>query len=455
MGNLAKEFISKKQRNLLLRSNIINKSEFTDIRAVLQDNERITFEYIQNNPLGTLIQAVIPEVLPIAQSEWLENEDLPIVDLGANYKDIKGSCDLCGKKPIRWKCPIKNQYNGTTLNVGRECAKEFGEEMQLRFKHYMKEAERAAKIKKLNSAFPGLSKTVENWNKNIEEYPIIISKELVFKWRSIGERLTEAYNGYINGKHKKGTRINIIKILEEKESVLDEIKNFVNDNVNKPFIAPQTLAKWLVANQKKSILEMIQSDKGFITWKTAHRITEESFMLDLAKKFNYHLNRIGLKIEKLSKTGKSEYIFSFIDYNFRDIKFTYNYSEFVLNYGGLVFRETLDMPLNLFDIFRRGTLFGNSTHEKVLQQIGTIAPEYKIVFKSLGDNQVIFHAKQDYFLIPYKELTEKYKNIILHQTLDPYELSNYISSARKMDKRQFKLHIEAKEVAREEAKSYK
>jgi hypothetical protein len=450
---MAKVFISKKQRNLLLNSSIISKKEFLDIKLFLEKNEKITFDLLKDSPNGQALQAVLPNLLPVAQSEWIEDQESPVIDLGDNYKTIGQSCSLCGKRPIRWKCPIKNQYNGVTLIVGSECAKEFGELMQLRFKHYLKEAERASKIKSLNERFPNISKIIENWDKKLDDYPIVISEELDTKWKELGQQLTEIYLNFLNGKGKKSTYTNISRLLEKRDRLLIEIEDFVKTNQSRPFSASQQLSKWLIANQKKSVLEMIKKDNGLITWKTAHRITEKSFMSDLAKKFNVHLKPIGLRIEGLNNTGKIDYIFSLLDYKLKDLKFTYDYSEFVLNYGGLVFEEELDIPIRLYDLFTNGKLYGRISHETVLGKISEFITAYRLVFKSFSDNEVIFESNGEYFLIPYREITEKFKLLMLHQDISKHEISQYLdTSSKKMTKRMYNLHLEAKEVAREETR---
>ncbi|RJS60132.1 hypothetical protein [Bacillus sp. PK3_68] len=450
---MSKVFISKKQRNLLLNSSVISKKEFTNIKLFLEENQKISYELIEGSPIGQSLQTILPSLLPVAQSEWIEDEDSPVIDLGNEYKSLGQACSLCGKKPLRWKCPIKNQYNGITLIVGSECAKEFGEVMHLRFKHYMKEAERAARIKRLNEEFPGISKKIENWNKKIDDFPIVIAEELDLKWREIGRRLALIYQDFLNGKNKKGTYKNISELIQKSDKLLIEIEEFVKTNQSKLFITSRELATWLIANQKKSVLELIKKDSGMITWKTAHRITEETFMSDLAQKFNHYLKSSGLRIDRLDKRGKIDYIFSMLDFNFKHIKFTYSYSEFVLNYGGLIFKEELDMPVSLYEVFMGGNLYGRNSYEAVLEQVSELITSYNLVFKSLSDNEIIFENNGEYLLVSYKEIAEKFKSLVLQQNINEQDITHYLeTSSKKMNKRVYNLHREAKQVAREETR---
>ncbi|KZE66780.1 hypothetical protein AWM68_20285 [Fictibacillus phosphorivorans] len=449
---MGKVFISKKQRKLLLSSSVINQNDFLEIKLLLEKYEILTFDALSNEEKGQTYQAVLPNLLGVAQSEWEEDGTTPVIDLGENYKSIGQACSLCGKKPLRWKCPIKNQYTKQTLVVGSECSKEFGEEMKIRFKHYMKEAAKAAKIKELNDKFPGISKVVEMWSSKLGEYPIIISEELDSRWRILGDKLTKIFNNFIDGKMKKSPILTIESLLLKRECLLKEIEIFIEMNRKKSFIAQSDLAKWLRTNGKQDVIETIKKDGGFIKWRTAHRITEANFMRDLAIKFNTVLKNIGLKIEGTGST-KAEYIFKFTDAPLSSLEFSYQYSEFVLNYGGLIFEENLDIPINIREVFDKGTLRGLHTHEKIVLELVKRIKDSSLVYKSLPYNELIFNFNNEYFLVEYKSFAERYKRIIFGDDIKSEEIINHINlSSRKMNKQSYNLHLEARQIARKEVR---
>src|SRR5699024_4488687 len=126
---------------------------------------------------------------------------------------------------------------------------------------------------------------------------------------------------------------------EDKLFLERNIYLYVKENKENKYIANKNILKWLLKNRKFDTIEMIKSDKGYIKWKTSHRIYEKNFMkeivMDLAPIFK-KINVYPKKISSNSRTVSLEF-----NQSNKRIVGVMDFKYLILEYAGVLFGKKL------------------------------------------------------------------------------------------------------------------
>lgn len=408
--------LKKKERTLLLESNIIN--EYPWLKKALEENERLTEEVVNSFDKEKInfIDNILPQVLKQSVSEWEGDAGFPVDDLGTDNDDwIK--CSLCGTKN-RWIFYIENKFNNNKLNVGSECIKEFGinvERSGMSREQLIKNATKIMLTNKLNNVFPGISRQVTEWNYKLDHYQIILPAFLENKYIALGERAKVLFGSYIEQKTKDGVIEEFNEIFEKQESIINEIEKYVSKNSPKKNIPAKAIEKWLLSKgdqNSKETIKMLKED-GLITWRTAHRLEEPQYMQSLIPRFNHFLKDHGLEIEKID-TDRRGYVFT--PSGKGNIHLLLRHNIFVLDFGGLIFGEDLDFPLTAEKLISEySKIYDEKTYYLILDELQSLTKYSNITFMDFNFefNEIKIHENQDdmYLIANFKELMEKFKGL--------------------------------------------
>lgn len=113
---------------MLLQSSITN--EYPWLISLLQNYPSLTWEELPsflnaeglNYASQELFSIQLENIKTIASKEWRDAKEEPI----AAEKGLTLTCELCGQSACFVLFPIINTHNGKKLNIGSQCAKEFG-----------------------------------------------------------------------------------------------------------------------------------------------------------------------------------------------------------------------------------------------------------------------------------------------------------------------------------------
>lgn len=428
-----------------MSSESIKVDEFSELYKFLKVNKRISFQDVKNNSVLKNISSYIDELLTESQLEWEGDKSQPVKDLGINFKSILRKCDLCGNKPIRYEHRIWNTINRKRIVIGSECAKEFGDELQGHLIGELRNSKKAVKRLYLEENIPGLRSYIDSGWKYTRKLEMIIPLTLETKWKNIHNEMVYLYNEYITDKRKD--YLFIKQSWQEKLSLEKEISSFIKHNKNKDYASNIRIHEWLLQNGKHDVIKMIQEDKGFLKWRTIHRIYEINLMKQTLNSLNEAINKFNIRIIRFNE-GSRKVNIRFTRKQNRELVCTVSYEKLIMEFGGLLFENNNKLiQFDFKDILteaklplsEKGQLLSFFT-EKIKGIILIDDYEY--------DNETAFRLREKYYLIDIDRLTSRLKFYYLEDIkIDYFKLLTDLSS-KVLSKKRFKEHVEfKKEVA--------
>lgn len=346
-----------------------------------------------------------------ATSEWDIDYSHPI-DILDDKNKIR--CELCNHK-IKNVCYIINKITGRKLRVGTECVKYFGMDRNISIEKLLEERLKTKRLETLNKNFPGIQSKISKWNLFIDMQPIFIKNQVKNKYIQLGEKALELFNNFceknLNKEKRKLIIENLRSIFMEQQHELESINRYVFENKDNKFIPKKEIVQLLKRNNEVQTLKWLEED-GIIKGRTMFRITAEQFVKSLIPDFNYYLKRIKCSIENSElRKGKMGYI---INYNKNNsIKLFIPYSEFCIQYGGLITNESIDTALTFEEILKMGSIYGEESIENVIGIFELALDKYNIVFDYIYyefDDVIVYEKRtKRYFLTNLSNLLEKFK----------------------------------------------
>lgn len=445
MDGIGAPIITKKQRNLILSSEAA-KEEFSDLFLFLKENEILESKHIDANPALSNVASYYDDLLDACRAEWKVAESQPMLDLGENYRKHKVTCDLCGKKPLRYKNHIYNAANKIRFTIGSECAKEFGEEIRGLLIYARQKANEASNRLKLEEKVPGIRKFVENGSLYLNSMDMVVAHNLERSWQKVHGDLKKDYYLFVDG--KKDTRRNLVLLWEKKESLLEEIDLFVRENKDKKFAANKEVSKWLYQNHQSEAIKAIRKDNGIVTWKTAHRIFEPNFMRMILSELNKNLKPIGISALSLN-IGQRTVSLKF-EKNKKILQGFIGYKDLILDHGGSIF-EKGKSPV-FFEILNDCEINEINSQRDLIDLISIQKPEYHLVGTFKVANELVFlDSKERYYLIQLSELLKKLKNVYFNDTYSIEDIDKFLERSTKkvMNYNEYENFKQAKELSSE------
>lgn len=401
--------MTKRERTLLLNSHVIR--ELGWFRQLLEQHERLTRDLVAaalSRDKRRILDIMLQRLKTQAASEW-KGDPRKVQELGPDHATWP-RCQLCGHK-IRYLFEIHNPLTGKFLQVGKECVKHFGIDFGGKsISELLRQAERASRLTRLEERLPGVSRAVEGWNAALEQYPVIVPLQYEERHRELGRRAEVVYNQYLEGSagDLEAVVAELSAILAERERLHREIAECVRGLSKDEFAARKEIAVWLrnFGGEKAELaLKWIKEDGGRITWRTAHRIAEPSFMRVVAAKLAASLARTG--IAGLEPEPESRGYVLRVARPARVLLFS-RHDDLVLRYGGLIFGEPVSYPVDLPHLVQISRLHYTEANlrdvfaqlSKILEPFGIRAWGYAYEF-----NEAVFYDLEtgDYLSLALKE----------------------------------------------------
>jgi len=118
---------------------------------------------------------------------------------------------------------------------------------------------------------------VNNWDDKLGEINLMIPNNLENPFRNAKSELIQTYNKCLD----KGITIEDVSKLKSivfnQDSLIEEIKNHIENHKNNEWLATLNIEKWLIKNRKFAVLNILKQD-GIITKEIAYEIYESRFM---------------------------------------------------------------------------------------------------------------------------------------------------------------------------------
>lgn len=295
--------LTQKKTVLLLQSRVIE--QYPDWAAILSEAPLSRSRLQELTPeQQQFAHNLLPAVLAQAEKEWRLADGGWYDDRGPYEENFIG-CSLCNT-PNRYIYYIVNTLNGTRLNVGSECYKEFSIDIDGDSLAVLKSDQiRLARKAELDRWFPGVEFTVSNWDHEVDRFPFVIPLALHQPFERLGTHALGLYGKYVDPERKWTKEENgqelivaLEQALNERVQMLSQMADYVNNMKGNRFAAPTRIISWLQrrGNAADSIaIEWLRED-GVIKGRTAFRIPEPELMQSLMPDLNRLLKDVGFVV---------------------------------------------------------------------------------------------------------------------------------------------------------------
>lgn len=413
MGKLVKF----RERKLLMFSKIIEDypqlMELLETKSDMDESELETLPYemqlfFKNN--------IYKKVLKQAVAEWTADTQHPI-DILDDDKKIR--CQLCNHK-IKYVCYIVNKLNNKRLEIGTECVKHFGMELDVPIEKLFKERIRTKRLEELNRFIPNIEMILDNWKSEIDGFPILIPLSIKNPYFKLGDEANKLFEDYLNSTNdiseseKKEFIDKMKSILEQKQKMLNKINEYVLKNVQDPFIPKKEIIDWLKRNNRMRALEWLEED-GRIELRTIFRIEEPNFMKFLVGEMNAILSPIGIHVEGIDENYKGSGYILVSQKNPR-IKLFCRHHDFMIKYGGLILGKEIEEELSLKEILKISSVYKEDSVEAAIDVLTFLTKKSDIEFKTCYydfDEVIVYeHSSKKYIIIKLSRLIENFIDLI-------------------------------------------
>jgi len=348
---IAKKLFSQKQFVLLTESDIYGQASQDNpwLKDIFEQHYDITdaqmneLEETQRNFFKNSFHKIMEQ----AEAEWVGVNNI-CEDLGSE----RISCSLCST-PNKYVFYIENKLNGNRLNVGSECIKEFADVLKIFGVSRSKLLNDAKKIKRLNDIeqkTPGISRIVQNWYRQIDEFPIVIPIKVERPYINLGEKINRVYSNYIEGNQEiEDIYPELTNLLHERESIIRQLNEYVDKNKSKKYVADKKIVNWVTNNPRDKVTIDLLKEDGFIEHRTSFRILEPNFMMIILNDFETIGKSRGIDFIK-ADSNKNGYIINCHPH--KSINLLCNHRDLLINYGDLIFSTTPVSNLNAENILK-------------------------------------------------------------------------------------------------------
>lgn len=407
-----KKIIDKKERNLLIYSNYINKiPELSVLLNLLHTNEAI--ELNSSGLTDELSQLIVTNKslwLDMSRSEWKLRKELPLITNKSLDRKKWKKCSLC-YTPNKHEYYILNKLSGKIINVGGECVKNFlGDEIGSISSHVLKNPEAAILYEKLQNEFPIIKDILFNDKIYLSQSEYILPSLLSEKFEKKRKRISKILNNYLNKKVESLDRDLFNSELKKYVNIKKEIEDFKFKSRKEIWSCPLSLAREIKMIQKENytkIINSIERNNGRISFSIAPMIQVESFLKLFMKEFNQ------LNSDKIKITGYSigRITFNYIDSN-NILSFTISSGDFINFFS----KEVFSIRKVSIETFTRENYYKftpeNSITIRLLEQISEIYLETEYEFREFEINYKAVFGTETETDYKYEDRIEKLENLI-------------------------------------------
>ncbi|AFV02830.1 MULTISPECIES: hypothetical protein [unclassified Dehalobacter] len=436
--------IKMKERTLLIYSEVIK--QYPDILELLGQNKNITNEFIEGLPerQKNFFENMYFPTLKIAIDEW-EGDLKRIQDKGPDPSNwMRCSLDNVKNRHIFY---IENKINKNSLNVGSECIKHFWDSWKHDYKgknitQLKKEATRNRLLSDLNDVIPGIHRIIGEWNNKIDNCEIIIPMSLENPYFELGNEASRLLDYYLEERVGIDCSEQFGGILKRQKQLIHEIDDYISAHHNDKYIPTKEIRSWLKINGQKAILDMLKKN-GRITWGTAHRIEEPSFIKLMVTELNPKMMEIGFRID--IDHYKNGYILEPVN---RDkVQLFSKHSKLIQFCGYLLFDEKPIDEFTLDNLLKCCSIKDNDNMISVLLILNRILSrhhyDFEIENSYIEGNEIIIHSilTAERFIGNIKEIVDKFTGLAVGSTLiNEDEFIAYIENipGKRYSKEEFK-----------------
>ncbi len=423
-----------RERRLMLDSEVIK--DYPKIQKILEENSKINRKLIGSLPQDqrSFFKNVLPFVLKEATNEWKGDDEKKLCeDMGPDKKKWQ-RCSL-DNTPTRYIFYIVNRLNGNRLNVGSCCINQFwdGEIEGKSIRQMMEERKKLKLLSTLEENYPGIIKTLENWDSYIDSFDVIIPYSLETPYFELGKKAKGLIECYL--KERDPDLHKLVKefgeIIRETEGHIDGIKDHVAKVDGNKFAPNNNIRTWLRTNSSGITREALNEIKicGLITWKSAWRIREYKFMKSLVPDLNKALKRLDFVIVNVDRSREG---YVLVTRRQKNIKLFAKHRDLILDCGWVLFNEE-PKPAILEKTIQYCCLYEEGSINEVINKLNDVVKNKGIRFgyPDFEQNDIdIFDGKTNtYLLCNLKKVAEEFKGIVLGcKDKQPKDLERYINN---------------------------
>lgn len=397
-----------KERNLLLYSE--STKEFPWLYELLSKNKKLTSQDIpitHQNEYRNIIKPLLKQ----AGEEWKGDDELlnPVEDLG----DQRIRCSLCNT-PNRMIHYIKNKINGTKLNVGGDCIKQFVEFEGLQFgktrSQLIFEAQKIRRIAEINDKCNDIGNILEAWDRKIDNYEVMIPNFIREPYLALGEKIKEKYNGYLDLKYKENVIDEIVQLFYQyNDHFIKMIETYENTHKENKYVVTKNIVRWLERENEYQLIDELRNT-GYLDKNTIGKIHETKFISSIQEDITSLLESLHLSVEKFDYED-SKIIINLDLYN-GSIRLACSFSKFMRIFGHLLVSSKTNVKLSISNLTKISSVYDDSTVEFI---VNFIANE----FRGLG-SKIYFSLHEESFTRNEVDVINVEKNEVLTYPLNKF-----------------------------------
>lgn len=417
MSNL---LIESKDRKLLLKSDILNAypklKSFLINTPEMKDTEIDTLD----DDLRRLFESNLHEsIISESFKEWSINKSKMLTD--SELEEIK-NCQICNT-PISQKCCITNKFNDNELIIGSTCVTYFGIMDKKELDEILKTREKIKRREEINKSINNIEKIINELNTYLETFTIIVKQEVIKKFEDLKSELNIIYDKYTDEKLEKSEKLKIIDRIKvilvdiDKEKI--KINSYVDTYKNNKFVVTRGIIRSLGYNDSCKT-DLI--NEGFISEKNIFRIKDIDFVNSIINDLNELL--IQYNIEIVSAIEINGQIYYKIELNSRvPITINYKYYDFMLNYGGIIYKLDPLEEINHKVILENSRIRSEETISTILSCIEEILNDHEFEIEDfiidfdkliIKNNRITDEKKNMYYILNLLDIINKFKYIVIN-----------------------------------------
>lgn len=301
-----KSILSRDEISLLRNSETLKNSDLYgnlyNILNQLSELKAVTLsdliEYGLDDKGITILTHTKGKLIDGVMQEWY------VESKSAEDPDKRVRCGLCNT-PNRYLFYIRNRLSNIQLNVGSSCMKNFSEiEGYANHKYQLGKIQRnqqqAARWLKFNERFPEAESIIDSANFYFDNLPILLPYKIYIRLEESVHLLHIIHIQYVKyGKIPDGFTGNSFELFEDTINTYNKLKiksdDFVNKNINNPFMCKRPEIDWMIQNKKDSLLKKISVNNGMYTVETLGEVTSIVFISN-----NINLFKSRLRISSIN-----------------------------------------------------------------------------------------------------------------------------------------------------------
>ena len=304
--------IDKKERNLLINSEILKKAtETKKIFHLLNKREKITDDLLSTNPSEyNYIKKQHSIWINAARNEWKYDKKKGNVKIIESGNTKKYFCELCGTKLTDQIHYLINKENGSQLATGYQCA---GIILSAGYSNLIKwlrkNPEGLSKLEFLQKKYPEIDDIIEQKAIVSGELKIVIPQRLYDKILESKKALFSESQRYISDNTHPYFEEIWTNLYKNYINSISEYEEFYRNNADKyNFLSNDVLTQLLRQQDCQEIIKLVRKNNGQVNALTASRIKSINFIRNFAKAFSvnnkdnnieiveYSLSKINLRI---------------------------------------------------------------------------------------------------------------------------------------------------------------